>query len=425
MKRSQNSRLLELLADAQWHSDADIEQAASTKRPNSRAADLRRLGYDVRCATRDDPRGGVIYGYELVSVPVDAPAIERTLGERARGDLEVLRGTRSGESGPPSLPGGPAWQAAPPIGRESERGIPAQSGADRKSIWRERTKARAIAVLGGQCVECGSREELEFDHVDGATKAFDISHGIRDGLSRDRLEAELRKCQLLCATCHREKTMRDGQHGGGHNRVDSPRHGTAVMYGRARCRCSECRQWKADYRANRVDSNGATNVEVAGSSPASRFPGYPTERVDASTTPEGAGGWEQPRHPEPIGEGAHRQERGTDGPSEGVRAETRRRGTTAGGDPGSAPTAATQGSLFDAPPGGGSVPRPELEREYQSPAQPMLPTASSREEDELELLAVEQELAAIAEWGEDDQDRVERLEARARLLRDRLLEVAA
>ena len=100
MKRSQVSLLLELLADGQWHSGLEAEEVGAGHRPNSRAADLRRAGYEVRWSTRKDAAGTVIHGYELVAVPLEAPAIERTLGEPARADLEVLRRTRPSASYP-------------------------------------------------------------------------------------------------------------------------------------------------------------------------------------------------------------------------------------------------------------------------------------------------------------------------------------
>lgn len=58
------------------------------------------------------------------------------------------------------------------------------------------------------CVDCGEVDPivLEFDHVRGIKK-FDISK--RDGgCSVSRLLAEIKKCDIRCANCHRRKTMR-------------------------------------------------------------------------------------------------------------------------------------------------------------------------------------------------------------------------
>ncbi len=47
------------------------------------------------------------------------------------------------------------------------------------------------------CVDCGTTERLEFDHVRG-TKKKDIS-GIRTWKA---LEEELPKCEVRCSSCH-------------------------------------------------------------------------------------------------------------------------------------------------------------------------------------------------------------------------------
>jgi hypothetical protein len=70
--------------------------------------------------------------------------------------------------------------------------------------WVAARRAAGVELLGGKCVECGSTEELEFDHVDPVQK---ISHRIWSWADARRL-AELAKCQLLCAGCHLEKTRR-------------------------------------------------------------------------------------------------------------------------------------------------------------------------------------------------------------------------
>ena len=72
--------------------------------------------------------------------------------------------------------------------------------------WRAARRARLAEMLGGRCARCGDSEDLEFDHIDPATKAFAIG----SNLSRawDELVAEALKCQLLCPPCHRDKGYR-------------------------------------------------------------------------------------------------------------------------------------------------------------------------------------------------------------------------
>ena len=72
--------------------------------------------------------------------------------------------------------------------------------------FRQNLKRRAVAAAGGACVGCGFRDPidaLEFHHLDPRTKEFGIS---TEGIPRrwDKIEAELAKCVLLCANCHRE-----------------------------------------------------------------------------------------------------------------------------------------------------------------------------------------------------------------------------
>jgi len=59
----------------------------------------------------------------------------------------------------------------------------------------------------GPCVDCGSWEHLELDHVDASEK---VSHRIWSW-SQERREAELVKCVIRCFPCHREKTIRNNE----------------------------------------------------------------------------------------------------------------------------------------------------------------------------------------------------------------------
>ena len=60
--------------------------------------------------------------------------------------------------------------------------------------------------MGGKCGGCSGvvpDSLFEFHHWDASEKKFGIS---RDGLSRpwEAIAAELLKCVMLCANCHRE-----------------------------------------------------------------------------------------------------------------------------------------------------------------------------------------------------------------------------
>ena len=71
---------------------------------------------------------------------------------------------------------------------------------------RKNTRIKAISYKGGHCQICGydrCPEALEFHHTTDGGKDFGIS---QSGYTRSwqRVKAELDKCVLLCANCHRE-----------------------------------------------------------------------------------------------------------------------------------------------------------------------------------------------------------------------------
>ena len=61
----------------------------------------------------------------------------------------------------------------------------------------------ALNELGGQCVDCGATENLEFDHIDPAQKHFKITHYLS---SINKLSDEIKKCELRCKKCHRQRS---------------------------------------------------------------------------------------------------------------------------------------------------------------------------------------------------------------------------
>ena len=73
---------------------------------------------------------------------------------------------------------------------------------------RRAQKIRAIQHLGGRCVQC----ELQYDGTNAY--AFDFHHTVHGQkdfspgskfMAWSRVEAELARCDLLCAICHRSK----------------------------------------------------------------------------------------------------------------------------------------------------------------------------------------------------------------------------
>lgn len=92
-----------------------------------------------------------------------------------------------------------------------------------------------IEKLGGKCVVCGATENLEFDHVDEASKEYEIG-SILATHSEAKVSYEMGKCQLLCERHHMEKTAKFNSvdHGGG-------------LTGKRNCYCDLCAPLKRKY----------------------------------------------------------------------------------------------------------------------------------------------------------------------------------
>jgi 5-methylcytosine-specific restriction endonuclease McrA len=78
------------------------------------------------------------------------------------------------------------------------------SELDRK---RNREKLNEI-LTHSKCATCGEDDPvvLTFDHIDPANKTRDISNMMSNGYSWNKIEAEMAKCQVLCANCHLRRT---------------------------------------------------------------------------------------------------------------------------------------------------------------------------------------------------------------------------
>lgn len=66
-------------------------------------------------------------------------------------------------------------------------------------------KRRRDFLDGKSCIECGSTEYLQLDHIDRTKK---ISHRIWSW-TEERRKEEIKKCQILCKICHKKKTKKD------------------------------------------------------------------------------------------------------------------------------------------------------------------------------------------------------------------------
>lgn len=71
-------------------------------------------------------------------------------------------------------------------------------------------KKWAIKYLGGKCIECNSTKELNFDHINPDTKSYTITSML--SYSNEKIMKELKKCQLLCLDCHKNKNRVEGSY---------------------------------------------------------------------------------------------------------------------------------------------------------------------------------------------------------------------
>jgi len=83
------------------------------------------------------------------------------------------------------------------------------NSARSRRVAAERYKWLDAYKIEHGCAECGynaNPRALDFDHEDADTKIANISRMIRHA-PWDRVVAEMNKCTLLCANCHRVKTF--------------------------------------------------------------------------------------------------------------------------------------------------------------------------------------------------------------------------
>lgn len=90
----------------------------------------------------------------------------------------------------------------------------AAGGQRREAIYNKRLELRRGKqkfvfdyLCNHPCIECGEADPLvlEFDHLDPKKKDAHISELVYHA-SWKRLEAEIAKCEIRCANCHRRKT---------------------------------------------------------------------------------------------------------------------------------------------------------------------------------------------------------------------------
>lgn len=72
----------------------------------------------------------------------------------------------------------------------------------------EKAKRVFEYLLEHPCVDCGETDPivLEFDHRDGEVKDRAVAELVSDNCGWRKILAEIKKCDVRCANCHRRKT---------------------------------------------------------------------------------------------------------------------------------------------------------------------------------------------------------------------------
>lgn len=118
---------------------------------------------------------------------------------------------------------------------------------------RARRRSALIEIAGGKCIRCGGVTDLQFDHRNRETKLFVLS-GCDLDKSWEKILEELAKCDLLCDTCHRAKTVANGETGGGWNRKPIA-HGTLATAWKG-CTCDACRTVRYENKVRKGELKG-------------------------------------------------------------------------------------------------------------------------------------------------------------------------
>ena len=146
---------------------------------------------------------------------------------------------------------------------------------------RQSAAARRIRVAGARsfvaaylsthhCVDCGEADPrvLDFDHVGHKTAL--VSALAAWGACRSRLEAEIARCAVRCANCHRRATARRAGWSRLAGDVDDPRRGFSAPVRRnlnhvhavlARGRCVDCGE--ADMLVLEFDHVGVKRGQIS------------------------------------------------------------------------------------------------------------------------------------------------------------------
>lgn len=112
-----------------------------------------------------------------------------------------------------------------------------------------RRRADALVQLGGRC-KCGSTTDLQFDHINPATKLHNLTTMFSKS-SQTQIDEELAKCQLLCKECHEAKSRAEQMGRPAWNKGSRQDHGSYFGVYTLKCTCPDCATYLTDRKARR------------------------------------------------------------------------------------------------------------------------------------------------------------------------------
>ncbi|GAB3633424.1 hypothetical protein GCM10027421_27770 [Microbacterium shaanxiense] len=132
------------------------------------------------------------------------------------------------------------------------------------------------------CTDCGESDPvvLDFDHLPGVDKRFEISRAVSASTrSWSLIESEIAKCEVVCANCHRRRTSERAGHRKHLIKMGIPipvvpattAHRTLTPHGggskgRRGCLCEPCRQrrnaYAREWRVRRKNPPGPAENNV-------------------------------------------------------------------------------------------------------------------------------------------------------------------
>jgi hypothetical protein len=86
-----------------------------------------------------------------------------------------------------------------------------ESWRRKRMRYEEKMRAMILAAKDRPCADCGGRWHpmvMEFDHLPGTSKLINLGDCRARKFGLKRILEEIAKCEVVCPTCHRIRTLR-------------------------------------------------------------------------------------------------------------------------------------------------------------------------------------------------------------------------